>query len=128
MLNLRLKAFINTLMKHNSHRLLSKVCKQKAGVNKNSDAQIIPLCFSHLSYVVVTILATDGFDGTDIQPSEDLCAGINPQFIPVTEGIWIRSTESQNLFTGNSKEKKHTGYHYCTVCIITVLLRCKVGT
>lgn len=41
--------------------------------------------FSHLSYVVITILPTDGFDGTDIKSSEDLWAGINPKLIPVTK-------------------------------------------
>lgn len=47
---------------------------------------LLSVSVSHLSYVVITILATDGFDGTDIEPSEDLRAGINPQLVPVTEG------------------------------------------
>lgn len=42
------------------------------------------LCCSHLSNVVITVLATDGLDSTDIQPSKELWAGINPQLIPAT--------------------------------------------
>lgn len=92
-----------------------KVFKQKARVNKYRDNAVwqlyilwlfdlvlcqlvcqcllsfppsllpIFICFSYLSNVVITILATDGFDSTDIQPSKDLWAGINPQLIPVTK-------------------------------------------
>lgn len=44
---------------------------------------------SYLSNVVIPILATDGFDSTDIQPSKDLGAGVNPLFVPVAKTKYV---------------------------------------
>lgn len=83
-------------------------------------------CRSYLGDVVSAVFATDGFDGTDIQSSKDLWAGIDPLLVPVKEGSPVRSTKSHDQQTGDQRPQSCP--LTCAVWIIGALLSCDVGT
>lgn len=68
--------------------------------------------FPYFSNVVVPILATDGFDSTDIQPPKDLWAGVHPLFVPVAKTKYV-GEESYSIIVIILKTNSAPGFLCC---------------